>query len=62
MLGWWALGVLPVTLVWFAVGARKHVDHLAWAATEDRGRVSERMAVASDHCRARRKDSSGYFA
>ncbi len=35
MLGWRALGVLPFTLVWFAVGARKYVAHLAWATTED---------------------------
>ena len=34
-MGWWALGVLPVTLAWFVLAARKHVDHLGWAATDD---------------------------
>ena len=34
LLGWWALGVLPLTLAWCVLAARKHVDRLAWAATD----------------------------
>jgi putative membrane protein len=31
---WWALGVLPLTLSWAILAARKHVDHLGWASTD----------------------------
>jgi putative membrane protein len=34
-MGWWALAVLPLSVAWFALGARKHVDHLAWSDTGD---------------------------
>jgi putative membrane protein len=33
--GWWGLSLLPVTLGWFALAARKHVAHLGWAAADD---------------------------
>jgi putative membrane protein len=35
LLGWWALAVLALTVPWSIVAARKHVDHLGWASTDD---------------------------
>jgi putative membrane protein len=34
-LDWWALGVLAMALPWAIFAARKYVDHLGWAATND---------------------------
>ena len=33
--GRWALGLLPVTLAWAVFAARKYIDHLGWATTDD---------------------------
>jgi putative membrane protein len=34
-IGWWALALLPASLAWMVFATRRHVEHLAWAATGD---------------------------
>jgi putative membrane protein len=33
--GWWAIGLLAAGIPWALFAARRHVDHLQWAATDD---------------------------
>jgi putative membrane protein len=48
--GWWGALAAPLLLVWAVVGARKTVEHLGWAVTEDavlfrRGWISRRVVI-----------------
>ncbi len=34
-LGWWALGLFAIGVIWTVIAARQRVAHLGWAATDD---------------------------
>lgn len=35
IVGWWAIGALPIAVTWAVITSRKRVEHMAWAMTED---------------------------
>jgi putative membrane protein len=35
VVGWWAIGALPIAITWVVITSRKYVEHMAWAMAGD---------------------------